>query len=122
MIRSYKDLEVYKKSYAMALYMYQKTKKLPTEERYGLISQIKRASLSIALNIAEGYGKKASDAEFKRYLQMSLGSCNEMTVLTEFCKDLSYFTDSEYRKISGAYDEIGKMLNGLVEKWNSSNH
>ena len=117
MIRSYHDLEVYQRSYDIALKMYQEVKKLPVEERYGLISQIKRASLSIPLNVAEGYGKKASTAEFKRFLQMSMGSCNEMTVLISFCKDLGYFEEEKCRQLTIAYDEIGKMLNVLITKW-----
>ena len=100
--------------------MYQYTKSLSRDERYGLISQIQRASLSIPLNIAEGYGKKSSTSEFKRFLVMSLGSCNEMSVLIEFCKDLGYLPIAEYEAYKGEYSEIGKMLNGLVSKWQSN--
>ena len=64
MIQSYEDLEVYKKSFQLAVRIYEQGKTLPKEETYGLINQMRRASVSIPLNIAEGYGKRESAAEF----------------------------------------------------------
>ena len=118
MRQTYKDLNVYKKSDTLVLDMYQITNKLPIEERFGLISQIKRASLSIPLNIAEGYGKRSSTMEFKRYLAMAKGSCNELQVLLDLCNDLEYISQEEHKTISERYDEVGKMLYGMLEKWN----
>ena len=117
MIQSYKDLQVYQRSYKIALTMYEQTKGIPEEERYGIISQMKRASLSIPLNIAEGYGKKASEKEFKRFLQMAMGSCNEMNVLLEFTKDLGYIEQETSERLVKEYDEIGRMLNVMITKW-----
>jgi four helix bundle protein len=117
MIQSYKELRVYERSYAMAVKMYCETKRLPEEERFGLISQIKRAATSIPLNIAEGYGKKQSAAEFKRYLLMSLGSCNEMQVLLDLCKDMNYISEEKHLQYYNEYDEIGRMLNVMVSRW-----
>ena len=65
MIRDFRDLKVYQRSYEAAIVMYQITKKFPREEMYGLTSQIKRAATSIPLNIAEGYGKQENTNEFK---------------------------------------------------------
>ena len=118
MIQSYKDLKVYERSYKAAVRMYQISKAFPPEERYGLTSQIKRAATSIPLNIAEGYGKKESANEFKRFLMMAIGSCNEMQVLTDLIKDLGFINEELYRKISAEYDEIVRMLAVLKEKWN----
>ena len=117
MIQSYRDLQVYAKSYALCLEMYQAAKRLPSDETYGLVSQIKRASTSIPLNIAEGYGKRNRVQEFKRYLMMAKGSCNEMQVLLDLCRDLGYMEESKHEEWSNRYDEVGKMLNGLIEKW-----
>ena len=117
MIQSYRDLQVYEKSYALAVAMYRDAAALPEEERYGLISQMKRAATSIPLNIAEGYGKRESVAEFKRFLLMAKGSCNEMQVLLDLCRDLGYMKAVRHQEISAQYDEIGKMLNGLLQKW-----
>ena len=117
MIQTYKDLEVYKRSYEMCILMYKYTRELPTEERYGLTSQIKRASMSIPLNIAEGYGKKSSVNEFKRFLLMALGSCNEMNVLLDLCKDLGYLSQEKHKSYENEYQSIGKMLNVLIQRW-----
>ena len=57
------------------------TKRFPEREKYGMTSQMQRAGISVALNIAEGYAKKSSQEEFKRFLLMALGSANEMSVL-----------------------------------------
>ena len=117
MILSYKDLKVYKKSYDLCIEMYKQTKSFPKDEQFGLISQIKRASTSIPLNIAEGYGKKSSAQEFKRFLLMALGSCNEMEVLLNISKDLGFMELDAFEKLSREYEEVAKMLNVLISKW-----
>ena len=117
MIQSYRDLKVYERSYRMAIEMYQITSGYPKEEMYGLTSQIKRASTSIALNIAEGYGKRESLNEFKRFLLMAIGSCDEMKVLLDISKDLGFITEEEHQRSEQEYEEIGKMLNRLRSKW-----
>ena len=118
MIQSYKDLKVYERSYKAAVRMYQISEAFPPEEKYGLTSQIKRAATSIPLNIAEGYGKRESANEFKRFLLMAIGSCNEMQVLTDLIKDLGFINEQLHRKISAEYDEIVRMLVVLKGKWN----
>ena len=117
MIQSYKDLQVYERSYKMAVKMYEMVRTFPQEELYGLTSQIKRAATSIPLNIAEGYGKKASAAEFKRFLLMAVGSSNEMNVLLELSKDLGYAEKRNCEESQKEYEEIGKMLNKLISIW-----
>ena len=82
----YRDLKVYQRSYKMAISIYKFAETMPSEEKYGLTSQIKRAATSIPLNIAEGYGKDDSKPERKRYLKMAKGSCSEMEVLLDLCK------------------------------------
>jgi len=117
MIQSYEDISAYQKSYQLALKVYELAKKLPKEERYGLIDQIKRAALSIPLNIAEGYGKRSSVLDFKRFLSMSMGSCNEMLVLLHFTLDMQYIEQAEYEGLKAGYDEAAKMLHGLIKNW-----
>ena len=111
----YRDMKVYEKSYKSAIAIYRMTGKFPKEEMYGLTSQIRRAATSIPLNIAEGYAKKESQAEFKRYIQMALGSSDEVQVLLDFAKDLSYTDKETYEKAEAEYREISKMLNGLSQ-------
>ena len=114
-MKTYEKLKVYEKSYELARDMYVITKKLPNEEKYGLISQIRRAATSIPLNIAEGYGKMSGSRETARFLQMARGSCAEMEVLVNFIKDFGYITEEEHIGIYQRYDEVGKMLTGLIK-------
>ena len=111
----YRDLQIYERSYNAALEIYWITKRYPETEKYALSNQMQRASTSIALNIAEGYAKKESQAELKRFLQMAIGSANEMSVLLDFSKDLGYITKKEYEKLSQEYDEIGRMINSFAK-------
>ena len=110
---SVNELQVYEKSYKAALAVYRKSKEFPREEIYGLTSQLRRAATGIPLNIAEGYSKKESQAEFKRFIGMALGSSDEVQVLLRFAKDLGYISEGVYNKSKVEYKEISKMLNGL---------
>ncbi len=117
MIQDFKDLMVYQRSYKAAIDMYQIVKEFPRDEMFGLISQIKRASTSVPLNIAEGYGKKETPNDFKRFLLMAIGSCNEMRVLLEMSKDLGFIDETVQEEYDREYDEIGKMLSVLRTRW-----
>ena len=108
-------MKVYERSYKAALAVYRITENFPKEELYGITSQIRRAAVSVPLNIAEGYAKRESQAEFKRFLLMAIGSANEMSVLIDFAKDLKMLTVEAYEKANAEYEEIGKMLNGLIK-------
>ena len=112
----FKQLEVYEKSYELALSVYRLTETLPKDEQYGIISQIKRAALSIPLNIAEGYGKQSGQKEFNRFLSMAKGSCSEMMVLMDFLKDLGKIEEKHYQKYIQRYEEVEKMIYGLMQK------
>ena len=109
----YKDLKVYQRSYKLSLSLYRYTDTLTKEERFGIISQIRRAALSIPLNLAEGYGKCDSKYETNRYIRISKGSCNELEVLIDFCKDFGYMDEKSHHKYQNEISEIGKMLHGL---------
>jgi four helix bundle protein len=77
MLKNYRDLKVWQKSYRLCLDLYRKTKKFPKEERYGLSSQIRRSAVSIPSNIAEGYGRKTT-ADYLRSLYIAYGSVCEL--------------------------------------------
>ena len=117
MIESYEDLKVYQKAYAESLKLHRLTLRFPQHELHELGGQMRRASKSIALNIAEGYGRRSTVQEFKRFLGMALGSCEEVRVQLSYCKDLGYINQEEYNAYREAYSEIGKMLNGMLKKW-----
>ena len=108
-IKNYTDLRVYQEGYKLVLDMYKLTKDYPLEEKYEIVSQIRRAAYSIPLNIAEGWGRK-SKLEFKRFLKMSLGSCNELQVLIELSKDLGYLKKDKYVYIKQKTEELGKQI------------
>ena len=110
-----KELEVYKKSYELALSICEYAKTMPKEERFELTSQIRRAATSIPINIAEGYGKKENQQEFKRYLMIAKGSSAEMQVLIDLCKDLGYMQENHHKVYSERYEEVSKMLSGLIK-------
>ena len=112
----YKELNVYQKSYKAVLAVYEMSKGFPKEEIYALTNQICRAAASIPLNIAEGYAKRSSQQEFKRFLEMALGSSNEVSVLLDLAKDLKYIEKTQYDKAVKTYDEISRMLNGMIER------
>lgn len=111
----YRKLAVYERSYKAALAVHRIKGKFPIEERYSMGDQIWRAAISIPMNIAEGYGKQDSTAEFKRYLRMAMGSSNEVKVLLDFARDLEYIDLKIYERAAKEYDEIGRMLHGLIQ-------
>ena len=111
----YRELKVYEKSYEAAKMVYIISKGMPQSEQFGLTSQIRRASTSVPLNIAEGYGKQAGDKEVLRFLQMARGSSVEMQVLVNMLKDFGYISDEVYKETINQYEEIGKMISGLMK-------
>ena len=117
MIKSYKDLEVYQSAYQLAINVHQVTQKYPDYERYEMGGQLRRAATSIPMNIAEGYGKKRSVNDFKRFLLMALGSCNEVQVLLDMSKDLKYIDEQKHTELTNEYDILGRRLNVMIEKW-----
>lgn len=116
MIQTYNDLDVYKNSYNLALEIYRITSGYPKEEIFGLVSQIRRASTSIPLNIAEGYGRQSKD-DFRRFLRISLGSNNETMTLIELSKDLNYISPKDYYNLIKQYKILGKQIYNLINKW-----
>ena len=116
MIRSYEDLEVYQTSYKLYIEIYKMTINLPRYETYEMTNQLRKAALSIVLNIAEGYGKQ-SVADFKRFLSISIGSCNETCVILDLLKDLGYIEEGHHNKWKEQYKILGKRLYRLRENW-----
>ena len=117
-ITSYKDLHVYQKAYDLSLAVHKISIGMPKYEQNELASQMRRSSKSICANIAEGYGKShISKLEFKRYLQIALGSAEEIQVWLDYAHDLGYISREQKDKWHKSYKEIAKMLNGLHQKW-----
>ena len=116
-IRSYRDLEVFRESYAAALGISKLVKRFPSFEQVELARQLRRAARSIPANVVEGWAKRASSAEFKRYLQVSIGSCDEAKVWLEMAKDEGYIPDELFKQFTNQYNRIGAMLAGLWKQW-----
>ena len=111
------DLQVFQRAYAMSLEVHRASLTLPQIEQYALADQVRRASKSICVNLAEGYAKRVySQAEFKRFLLMSLGSSDEMQIWSRYVADLGYVDEQQARRWQVEYREISAMLNGLLQK------
>jgi four helix bundle protein len=113
----WKKLDVWKIADDLAFRIYQITKEYPTEERFGIISQIRRAALSIPTNIVEGYSRK-SDKELSHFISISLGSLAETKYLLHFSKRLKYIDSEKYGELKEGYNTLGKMLWRFYESIN----
>ena len=117
-MQRYEELEVYKEAYRLVLSLYRYTKELPKEEMYGLTSQLRRASTSIVLNIAEGYGKDDTKEELKRYLRIAKGSAEETKVIIKLCRDIGYMEEKTYEIYHEKLEKISKQMYRLIESIN----
>lgn len=95
--------------------IYLQTRKYPKEEQFVLVTQMRRAAISVPSNIAEGFGRYYQ-GEFKRFLDVSLGSLFELQTQIEVSKNLSYLETDDYNKLMDRSFELEKMLNSLVSK------
>lgn len=114
-MQRYRDLEVWKRSHALVLRIYQLTKGFPDDERFGMTSQLRRAAVSVPANIAEG-SKRRTNQDFARFLNISEGSMSEVDYLLLCSKDLGYLPDSVLEPIAKEIDEISRMLYRLRTK------
>ena len=113
MLKNYKDLKVWQKSYELCLKIYRITAKFPNEERYGLTSQIRRSAVSIPSNIAEGYGRKTT-ADYIRMLYISYGSVCELETQILLAGDLDFIGKVKLGPIKKDIAEVERMLKALI--------
>jgi four helix bundle protein len=114
---SFEDLEVFRRAYLLSLEVHRRSLEFPRSEQQALADQLRRASKSICANVAEGYSKqRRSKAEFRRYLQMALGSSDEMRVWLRYCLDLGYLEEAVWRRWRDEYQRISRMLQVLHAK------
>lgn len=114
-MRNYKKLEIWElaRQFAVSCYIY--TQPFPREEVYNLTSQIRRASVSIAANIAEGSGRE-SDADFHRFIRIALGSLNEVETLFAISSDLGYISQEQCEEIETLSKDLGVRMRNLAVK------
>lgn len=114
-IPSYRELIVWQKSIDLVLKIYVVTEKFPKPEMYGLTSQMRRASISIPSNIAEGRSR-GTRKDFKHFLVIAFGSSAELETQIEIAKKLNYVSDQEVSEVSALLVEVAKMLNVMIRK------
>lgn len=116
-IKTYKDLNVFKESYALALDISRITKRFPGSEQFELARQLRRAARSIPANIVEGWAKRASAPEFRRYLQVAIGSCDECKFWLELSRDEGHLGPKDCESLSNRFNVTGAMLKSLWKNW-----
>ena len=112
-ITSFEQLDVWKISHRLTLDVYDYTKSLPDDEKYGLMSQMRRSAVSVPANIAEGFKKRGSKDKV-RFYNIAQGSLEELRYYFILCRDLNYLKVNDEQLI--VFDTIGKMLNSLQKK------
>jgi four helix bundle protein len=117
----YKELKVWKKGMELVRMIYQLTARLPTEEKYGLASQMRRAAVSVPSNIAEGQARQGT-REFLQFLSHASGSLAELETQTLLCVDLNYCNLPDITKISGEIAEPQKILAAIRRKLQERSH
>lgn len=113
-MKSYRELNVWQKSYSLALAVYQATHGFLSAEAFGLTSQLRRAAVPIPANIAEGYCRH-SRPDYLRFLSIAQGSAGELDTLLSLARDLSYLDAAAQAQLAALLTEVGKMLTGLTQ-------
>lgn len=114
-MRDFRSLKVWEKGHQLALEIYKCTTTFPADERFGLISQMRRSGSSIPTNIAEGCGRKG-DAELKRFMTIGMGSASELEYQLLLAKDLDYLQTENYQRLHSLTVEVKKILSSFIIK------
>ena len=111
-MRPHERLDLWKRSVNFVVSIYRLTDRFPEEEKFGLTSQLRRAAVSVAANVAEG-AAKTSQKDFRRYLSNLQGSTSEIETELLIARRLNYLDDSDFRILSKDLDDVGRMITGL---------
>ena len=112
-MRDFHGLVVWQKSHALTLDLYRLTKRFPDDERFGLVSQLRRCAASIPANLAEGCGR-GSEQDLGRFVHMAMGSATEVEYHILLAKDLQYLSEEEFVTITASVQEVKRMLASLL--------
>ncbi|GAB6010121.1 four helix bundle protein [Dysgonomonas reticulitermitis] len=110
---THKDLIVWQKSISLVKQIYLETKSFPNEELFGLVSQMRRSSVSVPSNIAEGFGR-GSKKECTHFVYIALGSASELETQIIISRELEYLSEIVYQTLNALLNEIIKMLSALI--------
>ncbi len=114
-MKDFRELKVWEKAHQLTLDIYKTSAAFPREELYTLTSQIRRAASSIPTNIAEGCGRGRDD-DFRRFLQIAMGSASELEYHLLLARDLQYLTEADYQRLQIDTIEVKRMLAALIVK------
>ncbi len=114
-MKDFRDLQVWHKAHQLTLAVYRHTARFPPQERYGLTTQLRRSSSSIAANLAEGCGRNG-DAELARFCSIAMGSASELDYHLLLAKDLKLLNATDYAGLARDTSEVKRMLTGLIQK------
>jgi four helix bundle protein len=114
-VKDFHELKVWQKAHELTLAVYRVTAPFPREELYGLTSQLRRASASVAANLAEGCGR-SGDAEFARFCSIAMGSASEVEYHLLLARDLKLLKPAEYQELAPRATELKRMLTALLQK------
>ncbi len=120
-MHKYRELKVWQRAMVFVVEIYRESQEWPSEERFGLISQIRRAATSIPLNIAEGSGNDSND-EFCRFLQYSLRSTYEVMTAIDIARGLHFLPDTRADSLLEEANEIAAMIVGLMKHLGWKSH
>ena len=113
-VKSYKDLLVWQKAMDLTSLVYRVTAELPPDERFGLISQARRAAVSVPANLAEGH-RRSSTKDYLRFVSISAGSLAELETLIELATRLYSIRSTSLEELVSSADEVGRMIRGLQQ-------
>jgi four helix bundle protein len=112
--QGFRDLKVYQMAFDLAMEIFQESKKFPVEEKYSLTDQIRRASRSVAANIGEGYRKKQYPKMFVSKMADADGEATETQVWLDFAHRYGYLSSLRQIELREGYEEVGRMLGGMI--------
>lgn len=115
MIKTFRDLNVWQKAHKLVLNIYRITKDFPKEEKYGLVSQLRRSAASVPTNIVEGF-KRKSKTDYAHFINIADSSLEETKYHLILAKDLGYISDKDLEDLSNMCDEVGRMLYSFYKK------
>jgi four helix bundle protein len=115
LIRSARDLEVYRKGYELAMCIFRASCRFPTEERFALTGQIRRSSRSVCMNLREAWAKRRYEAHFVSKLTDCDGENNETDTSLDFAKDYGYLSIEDHKDFKARCSEVGRMLGSMIQ-------
>ncbi|MGD9855015.1 MAG: four helix bundle protein [Planctomycetaceae bacterium] len=114
-MKDFRDLQVWQKAHHLALQVYLVTKSFPKDELYSLTSQLRRSTVSVPSNIAEGCGREG-DAELARFLQIAMGSASEAEYQIILARELGYLPTNDANELISSFQEVKRMISGLLRR------